>query len=956
MRFVGIILALLALAPAGRLAGTLGVLVMGSFTDINGVVFSNRNGSLGVSINFLLAIKHFNERRGDILPVLGQLSACPHNLSAIAFTDYNNVPAKALHTMLNYSGEYGAILGVSSTTTATFSAMLATSLQVPIISNWATGPGLSNSRLFPYFARTISSDGLVAEKVILLIKQLNISRFAMLYDEEQQEFKQVVETLCFRHGILLNSFSTPAVTNGMIDMDNSLSTIASLQLNVVYIHDYERKIRGTYASAFVRAGLMSRDRLIIFDDFDRPIDAELRVPGSDIANFLAGSLVVQSTTIDKEYYNQYLDRWAAGEFATPAYLAYLNAILPPYGNNSNYAGLGVRDTALNLQVDRAFFTQNTVQNAILVWGATYDAAITLGLALCSSPSKILRGAELFERIRQTSFRGMSGPVSFDSNGDRRSANFDTSLVNSDLEAVSSRVGRFNETTKRFDLTAPLTFRAGVQVFPITITPPYEEHNYMPEGLRILAVVLVSLLNLLCLVCLVWVAVYFSHKAVLGSQREFLVLFVLGCWLASWAILPLAIDDQPGGWLNDLMPVDTACMLAPALYCVGSSFAMLVLCAKTIRMYWLFTARGKAKKHWLRTWKPLLGVLLLTMVDVAIILVWQYVDPLVFVRMVTMVDKNGFPVASVGICSTATPSGLGFPIALCVYHVAVLILLALFVHSTSTFPKEYQEAKFVLLMFTSLVQLYVLCIGMFVAVSTNVVGRFMVCVFFITLTVLVQLLFLFAPKMDQVRRNLLFQKWQFSSSDTLDVDFEDAIGNQHIQEKFAKFAERNLFVESVFFYLDAEEFRKSDPDCKVAKDVRRAEDLFDTYIKPGAIFQINISERCKDRVESGLRASLARTSMISVATGSARAASMQSSPLGSPPPLCDVFLPAKTEIVHLLNTGGWKAFGRSRFRSIHLAHTNHAPLSRSAFGGNVRRAHAQRDPAQEPLQHGGGVNY
>ncbi|KAH9260658.1 hypothetical protein BASA81_001125 [Batrachochytrium salamandrivorans] len=886
--------------------------MMGATIDTSGV-FINRNASLGVSINFLLAIKHFNERRGDILPVLGQISACPHNLTAVAFTDYNNVPAKALSIMLNYSGEYEAILGLTSTTTATFSSVLATSLQVPIISNWATGPGLSNKRLFPYFSRTISSDGLVAEKVILLIKQLNISRFAMLYDEEQRDFKQVIETLCATHGLLLNSFSTPAVTNGIVDISNSLSTIASLQLNVIYIHDYERKVRNTYASAFVKAELLGKDKLLIFDDFDRTIDVEFRVPGSDIANFLAGSLVVQSTTADKQWYTKYLDRWAAGEFATPAYLTYLNAILPPYGNNSNYAGLGVRDTALNLQVDEAFFTQNTVQNAILVWGSTYDAAITLGLALCSSPV-LVRGPELLARIRQTSFHGMSGPVSFDSNGDRLSANFDTSLINLNFDAVSSKVGTFNETTQQFDFIAPLTFRGGVQVFPITITPPYVDHHYLPEGLKILAIVLLGLLNLFCLVCLVWVAVYFSHKTVLGSQREFLVLFVLGCWLTSWSILPLAIDDQPGGWLNNLLSPDTACMLAPALYCVGFIFAMLVLCAKTIRMYRLFTARGKAKKHWLRTWKPLLGVFLFTMVDVALILAWNYVDPLIFVRIVTMVDKNDFPVASVGICATSTAPGLGFPSALCVYHIAVLIFLALFVQSTSDFPKEYQEAKYVLFMFTSLAQLYVLCIGMFIAVSTNVVGRFMVCVLFITLTVLIQLVFLFAPKMDQVRRNLLFQKWQFSSNDTLDVDFEDAIGNVHIQEKFAKFAERNLFVESVFFYLDAEEFHNSDPDCQSAKDLRRAEDLFDIYIKPGAIFQINISERCKDKVEMGLRTYLTKSGLgaAAVMAGSSRALSIQ-----SPPPLGDVFLPAKAEIVHLLNTGGWKAFGRLFLLSLDL---------------------------------------
>jgi hypothetical protein len=150
---------------------------LGAMTD-----YPKSDFMLSLHINFLLAVKDFNERRADVLPVLGSplMQNCARNISITHIDDSFSV-TKHMFNVEKYLETVQGIVGMDSSTRATHSALLANVRDLPIVSHWVSSPVLGNKDTYPNFARTGPSDGQVASRVVALLKQLGVERVSFLY-------------------------------------------------------------------------------------------------------------------------------------------------------------------------------------------------------------------------------------------------------------------------------------------------------------------------------------------------------------------------------------------------------------------------------------------------------------------------------------------------------------------------------------------------------------------------------------------------------------------------------------------------------------------------------------------------------------------------------------------------------------------------------------------------------
>jgi hypothetical protein len=308
------------------------------------------------------------------------------------------------------------------------------------------------------------------------------------------------------------------------------------------------------------------------------------------------------------------------------------------------------------------------------------------------------------------------------------------------------------------------------------------------------------------------------------------------------------------------------------------------------------------------------------------------------------------------------------ITLIVLHLAAVIALGILNSKIRKMPEEFQEAKYIALLFTAILQLYLLAIPVFIAAFASPSARFMVLSTFVFFTCFFFLFFVFVPKMEQVRRNLLFRNWQLQqdskdelkrSTSGLEVDFVEGVRNNYVREKFLKFAECNLVIESYFFYMDVECFKANPIAADTGKlDVQKARDIYNCYIREGGLLQINVSASTREQVTRAYQ-SFAATKKTGDAVKEAMAQINSNMSDDLRKEFTMIFDPAQEEIVSLLNLGAWRAFVNEggMYRPSGFARPNHGssssttspfvtPMKSSEFRNEVPAAGAS--PQQEGL--------
>lgn len=605
---------------------------------------------LTVSLNFLLAAKHVNERRSDILPVLA-LPNCPVNVSVVAYVDDGGFAGRTMYAMNQYNAEVEAVVGLSWSYVVAHAGFLSTAFSLPLVSGWASSPSLSDKIDYPFFARTIPDDGVIAVKILTLLHQWGYSRFGLLYDEALSSTKDVFDTHSAQLGMNLTAFAVKE--NATALSRDAVHALASFNLNVIVIHCPFRLLRTTLTEALAVNGYLGDDKLLVFTDYGRPPAKEDYVLNPLLKLLFRGAVRVESGIQDPVRFDAYLQRWDT-EFASRSYVSYLNSFLPPNGNASNMdlGALDVSNWGYSMNISGPHFFSKTKPGAQIVWGMAYDTVVALTLAKCQmirsgkEPSRVA----LRKQMLETEFEGLSGNVRFTSDGKRNPTTLAYLVRNWDLDGNDQIVGAYNDQLDEFIFAAPLQFRLGRM--PPQITPPPEIKQYLPLGWKILGYVEIAILNVFGIVCIFWTFWYRKHKAVFHAQPSFLKLIALGCMIASFSILAFTVDDGESGLNTNI------CMLGPWFFTVGMMLAITSLLAKIIRILSVFNAPiGSTARALVRYPVAISLVAFVLAVEITVLTLWTVLNPLVWQRIVTVVDKNGFALLSYGACAPRDQSNI-----------------------------------------------------------------------------------------------------------------------------------------------------------------------------------------------------------------------------------------------------------------------------------------------------------
>ncbi len=286
--------------------------------------------------------------------------------------------------------------------------------------------------------------------------------------------------------------------------------------------------------------------------------------------------------------------------------------------------------------------------------------------------------------------------------------------------------------------------------------PNEDLTYVATPLLIVGYILFVIQALLSLACTAWAAHYRNRRIVKASQPLFLCLVAFGTFLMSLGIIPVGIqgeyryyDDPITGMQTDepntdIRRVDAACMALPWLFSMGFAVTFSALFAKIWRIKLVFgAARGFVRKQ--VGVKDVASIMVAVIVLQAIVLIaWNIASPLVWQREVLTSDDNGYPIKSIGTCSSE--KGLAFLIPLIVIDALMLFYALYLCFVTRTISDEYQEGTWITASVLSIIQILVLSIPILVIVDNDNSAFYFVRVAVIFLVSSTVTMLIFFPKM------------------------------------------------------------------------------------------------------------------------------------------------------------------------------------------------------------------
>jgi len=246
----------------------------------------------------------------------------------------------------------------------------------------------------------------------------------------------------------------------------------------------------------------------------------------------------------------------------------------------------------------------------------YDTVIAYGIAACKalgddSSGGGFTGAELYKRMLETNFDGVSGTVkldpltgsrvdstsSFALNNIIPSRYFNDPLTGSRVDATSSFTitniipsRYFNETrTRRLQDNDTITFKSqvthvyynstwnrtehayvyndGTTNIPLSLPPLKVEENFLKVSWQVICLVMAILIMISSIALCIWVQVNKNKRVVKASQPIFLNCLLAGTLLMGASIVPLTIDDHLtfSGGRGVASSDDRGCVIACILF-------------------------------------------------------------------------------------------------------------------------------------------------------------------------------------------------------------------------------------------------------------------------------------------------------------------------------------------------------------------------------------------------------
>lgn len=279
-----------------------------------------------------------------------------------------------------------------------------------------------------------------------------------------------------------------------------------------------------------------------------------------------------------------------------------------------------------------------------------------------------------------------------------------------LEAYTQQSlnNHFVETGPSFVEAAPSNAEVICEANFFEVCPdrPPEDMNYISSGLIVFGYVLFGILVFGSVLAGAWTFYYREAWVVKISQPFYMYLMLVGVFLSSLSIFFLGVEteyrylqDTASGQLTDVEnpnvgKVDAACMLVPWFYGLGFAVTFSAIFAKIQRVKLIYLAGINMQRKKV-TVKDVMNIMVVMLgIEFGLLLSWQLVSPYQWERTVTETDEEGFPVESVGVCTS--DSGSYFFLGIILFHVICLIFALILAWQTKDINNEFAESSYLFL--------------------------------------------------------------------------------------------------------------------------------------------------------------------------------------------------------------------------------------------------------------------
>lgn len=478
-------------------------------------------GRVGLSIEVasFLAVKHFNERSGEVLPDLPdlledcdiRLTYKPLNSEAQPLPSVRKLLENSPPNPSLQSPYPMAVLGSGYSIPSKSLAIIGGMRGIPQCSCCATSRGLDSLvGDNVYFTRTILTGEGESRAAAEYFRSLGVEHAAVLHVGElyAQYFAQD-----FKEAMKGNSVDAEYVLGDRDSAELAIAKIKKSEYRYIFVIAY---VEDTVMLADLasKARVMGEEYVWIWAQGTSFVN---NFQGTDVPDHALRALHgVGTTSLD-----------------TPVNTRY-NSALQSFQRDEE-----LQQYYISLQEDPGFFDTFDMSTLIALHFSllNYDAAIAVGLAACRAESDLFTASELHESILETEFDGASGYVSFNNQTGTRSfqgmsykvENVLTSKATdgtANFTAVATAKIDF-ESPNIVEVIKPFVYNDNTTTSPLPLPPLVQDPNLIGKAARGIGLALGAFIMCMCVGWSVWTYTHRKQQQVRAAQPFFLFMICLG---------------------------------------------------------------------------------------------------------------------------------------------------------------------------------------------------------------------------------------------------------------------------------------------------------------------------------------------------------------------------------------------------------------------------------------------
>jgi hypothetical protein len=287
----------------------------------------------------------------------------------------------------------------------------------------------------------------------------------------------------------------------------------------------------------------------------------------------------------------------------------------------------------------------------------------------------------------------------------------TSVYSQDNEYVNEDTGEVEQGAWRDIEDTEFLFFDGTATAPLP-KRTVADANYLSSSIRIVGFCLIGLSLFISLGTVGWVYVCRESRLVKASQPEFLYLLCFGAALVATSLIFISFDESQG-FSDDKL--SAMCSAFPWFFVIGYLTMYSALFSKLWRLSKLLSMRRRA----VGIQQVLLPFCFIMIASVIILVVWQVVHPLKWVRSVI----NDDPLETFGQCQSQERSDEGllpYVIPLGILFSVIIAMTAVVAWRMKDVQSELSESKWIF--FGILMHIQTWAVGIPVVIITDGLSR------------------------------------------------------------------------------------------------------------------------------------------------------------------------------------------------------------------------------------------